>query len=64
MSRADNKVAQLSRRLDCYQNFLERLRTHRLMPIELKTEIAEVMLKVREMEKNEDKSVNARTRLH
>lgn len=64
MSRAVDKVAMLSRQLDVYQNFLDRLRLHKLMPIELKGDISEVMLKVREMERASDKSNSKHTKLY
>ena len=57
------KMNLLSKQLDLAQNELNRLRTHKLMPIELKGDITEVMLKMRALEKTADVGVNHKTKL-
>lgn len=52
------KINLLSRQLDIAQNTLERLRTHKFMPIELKGDITEAMLKMRAIEKVSDVGVS------
>lgn len=61
MINANTKVVLLSRQLDLLQNLCERLRTDVRIPIELRCDISEVMLKSRAMEKTADVGVTQKT---
>jgi len=54
MKRLETKLGHMSKQLDISLNLLERLRTMKVIPIEVRGDITEAILKMRELEKGVD----------